>query len=285
MFVVVGVTGKVGGVVATTLLDAGLTVRAVVRNREKGEAWAAKGCEVAVAETNDADSLAKAFKGATGLFLMVPPNYDPEPGFPHTREFAAAIKKAIVATRPGKAVYLSTVGAHIREFMLLNNSRMIEEMLKTVQVPVCLLRAAWFMENAVWDVEAAKGGKIPSFLQPLDHRIPMVATVDIGRSAARQLQQSWTGRRVVELEGPQRYSANDIGAGFAKALGRAVQMEAVPRNGWEALFQSQGMKYPMARIRMIDGFNEGWVEFEGGQAEHLKGGTTLDEVLADLSKR
>jgi hypothetical protein len=31
------------------------------------------------------------------------------------------------------------------------------------------------MENAAWDVEAAGKGLISSFLQPLDHLIPMVA--------------------------------------------------------------------------------------------------------------
>ena len=40
-----------------------------------------------------------------------------------------------------------------------------------------------------------------SFLQPLDKPVPMVATADIGREAAKLLQESWTGRRVVELEG------------------------------------------------------------------------------------
>ena len=119
------------------------------------------------------------------------------------------------------------------------------------------------MENASWDVEAAKAGVVPSFLQPLDHPIPMVATADIGSTAANLLRESWTGLRIVELEGPRRYSANDVAVGFAEAVGHPVRMEPVPRETWEALFRSQGMKHPLARIRMIDGFNEGWIDFEG----------------------
>jgi len=59
-------------------------------------------------------------------------------------------------------------------------------------------------------------------------------------------------------------------------------MEPVPRNTWEALFRLQGMKHPLPRIRMIDGFNEGWIDFEGGGAEHHTGQIPLEAVLKDL---
>jgi NAD(P)H dehydrogenase (quinone) len=213
---------------------------------------------------------------------MTPPNYDPEPGFPQTHKAAAAIRHAIEATRPGKIVFLSTVGAHVAEPNLLNNSRITEEMLRTTSVPIAFLRAAWFMENAAWDVEAARKGVIPSFLQPLDHRIPMIAASDIARTAAELFDETWTGVRVIELEGPRRYSANDIAAGFSAALEHPVRTEAVPRDQWETLFRSQGMENPMPRIRMIDGFNEGWIDFESGEANSRKERTTLQAVLRSL---
>ncbi|WP_025097769.1 NmrA family NAD(P)-binding protein [Burkholderia sp. A1] len=285
MYAVTGITGKVGGEVARTLLAAGLPVRAVVRDAARGAPWAALGCEVAVAEIGDAQALVRAFAGTAGVFFMTPPNYDPAPGFPETVENCESIRHAIETARPGRVVFLSTVGAQVAEPNLLNNSRMTETMLRTLEVPVGLLRAAWFMENAAWDVEAARSGTIPSFLQPLDHPIPMVATVDIGRTAAAMLREDWTGTRVVELEGPRRYSANDIGAAFAAALGRPVTMAPVPRDTWEALFRSQGMQYPMPRIRMIDGFNEGWIDFEREGSEHRVAPTTLETVLKGLVAR
>jgi NAD(P)H dehydrogenase (quinone) len=281
MFAVTGITGKVGGTVADSLLKAGLPVRAIVRDKAKGAPWAARGAEVAIADFSNASALTDAFAGADGVFLMTPPNFDPEPGFPETQANAAALKTAIATGRPGKVVFLSTVGAQATEPNLLSNSRMTEEMLRTVAAPVAFLRAGWFMENASWDVEAARTGIVPSFLQPLDHAIPMVATTDIGRTAAGLLLETWTGTRVVELEGPRRYSAADIGNAFAAALGRDVRMEPVPRDSWEALFRSQGMKHPMPRIRMVDGFNEGWIDFER-TGEHRIGEVTLETVIAGL---
>jgi NAD(P)H dehydrogenase (quinone) len=282
MFAITGVTGKVGGAVARSLLAHGHKVRAVVRDAEKGRSWSAQGCEIAIASVEDATELTKAFQGVEGVFLMTPPDYDPEPGFPQTHKAAAAIRQAIEASRPGKVVFLSTVGAQVAEHNLLNNSKITEDMLRTTQIPIALLRAAWFMENAAWDVEAARKGVVPSFLQPLDHRIPMVAAGDIARTAAELLGEAWTGVRIVELEGPRRYSANDIVAAFGAALERPVRAEAVPRDQWETLFRSQGMKHPTPRIRMIDGFNEGWIDFESGEANSRKERTTLESVLRSL---
>lgn len=282
MYAITGITGKVGGSVARVLLGAGQSVRAIVRDKDKGKVWAALGCEIATAKIDDAKALTEAFGDAEGVFLMTPPDYDPAPGFPATHANAAAIKTAISAARPGKIVVLSTVGAQVAEPNLLNNSTITEAMLRTLPVPVGILRAAWFMENAAWDVDAARSGLIPSFLQPLDHAIPMVSTNDIGYAAARMLQQRRSGLHVVELEGPRRYCANDIAAGFALALGHEVRMQPIPRNTWESLFRSQGMKNPLPRIRMIDGFNEGWIEFEGGTSEHRRGVTSLNDALQNL---
>jgi len=282
MFAITGVTGKVGGAVARSLLAQGQEVRAVVRDAEKGRSWSTQGCDIAIASVEDATGLTKAFRGVEGVFLMTPPDYDPEPGFPETHKAAAAIRQAIEASRPGKVVFLSTVGAHVAEPNLLNNSKITEEMLRSTSVPAAFLRAAWFMENVAWDVEAARKGVVPSFLQPLDHRIPMVAVRDIALTAAELLNETWTGVRAIELEGPRRYSANDIAAGLSAVLESPVRAEAVPHDQWETLFRSQGTKNPMPRIRMIDGFNEGWIDFESGEANSRKERTTLEAVLRSL---
>jgi len=62
-------------------------------------------------------------------------------------------------------------------------------------------------------------------------------------------------------------------------------MEAIPRDTWQALFESQGMKNPTPRIGMLDGFNEGWIDFEGGEAGSQKGKVALETVLRKLLER
>jgi uncharacterized protein YbjT (DUF2867 family) len=286
MYSITGITGNVGGSVAHNLLAAGQSVRAAMRDIAKGDVWAERGCEVVKSDIADATSLASAFRGAEGVFVLVPPNFDPAPGFPEARATAASLKSALERTDPGRVVYLSTIGAQAREPNLLTQHTIIEQVLGELPMPITFLRPAWFMENFRWDVAAARdSGIIMSFLQPLDKPVPMVATADIGREAAKLLQESWTGRRVVELEGPRRVTPNEVTNIFAEVLGRRVSMDAVPRETWEGLFRSQGMKNPIPRIRMLDGFNEGWIEFENGDAGSRKGEVSLKSVLQTLVER
>jgi uncharacterized protein YbjT (DUF2867 family) len=286
MYAITGITGNIGGGVAHHLLSAGRSVRAVMRNIDKGSVWAERGCEVVKADIADATPLASAFRGAEAAFVLVPPNFDPIPGFSEAQATAASLKAALEKAAPGRVVYLSTIGAQARESNLLTQHTIIEQVLGELPMPITFLRPAWFMENFRWDVAAAReSGSIMSFLQPLNKPVPMVATADIGREAAKLLQESWTGRRVVELEGPRRLTPDEVANIFAEVLGRRVSMDPVPRETWEQLFKSQGMKNPTPRIRMLDGFNEGWIEFENGEAGSRKGEVALKSVLQTLVER
>jgi NAD(P)H dehydrogenase (quinone) len=261
-------------------------VRGVARDVGKCAAWARRGCEIVAADINDAAALTAAFNGADGVFVLVPPNFDPSADFREARAIAATLRTALDAARPRKVVYLSTIGAQATQQNLLTQHTIIERGLSDLPAPITFLRPGWFMENSSWDVApATTSGVIPSFLQPLDKPVPMVATADIGREAAELLRETWSGHTVVELEGPQRVTPKEIAATFARLLGRRVKMEAVPRATWESLFVSQGMKNPAPRIRMLDGFNEGWIEFESGQAGSRKGKVALETVLRSLIER
>ena len=283
MYAIMGVTGQVGGVVARTLLAAGQPVRAIARDAAKGRAWTDRGCELTLASIENVAALTSAFSGADGVFVLVPPSFDPAPEFPEAHAIAAALRAALDAGRPSRVVYLSTIGAQASQSNLLTQHTIIEQAFGELPMPITFLRPAWFMENCRWDVAPARDpGVIPSFLQPLDKPVPMVATADIGRVAAGLLREGWSDRHVVELEGPQRVTPNEIAAVFTRLVGRPVRMEAVPRESWEDLFRSQGVKNPIPRIRMLDGFNEGWIDFAGGEAGSQKGIVALESVLKAL---
>jgi NAD(P)H dehydrogenase (quinone) len=281
MYVITGITGKVGGALAHHLIEAGQPVRAVMRDADKAAYWADLGCEIALARMEDAQALTEAFRGATGVFILPPSDFDPLPDFPAARAVIAAVSQALQAASPKKVLCLSTIGAQARELNLLTQRTLMEQALSALDLPVTFLRPAWFMENALYDVIAAREtGVIHSFLQPLDKAVPMIATADIGALAAQLLQQDWAGRRVVELEG-QWVSPNDIARSLTQILGRDVRAEVVERESWEALLRAQGAQNPTPRMRMVDGFNEGWICFEHDQV--LKGSTSLDSVLRKLA--
>jgi NAD(P)H dehydrogenase (quinone) len=285
MFAVTGITGKVGAAVARSLLSADQPVRAVVRDRGRGAPWAQLGCDIAVADVSDTEALTAAFEGAAGVFVLVPPVFDPAPGFPEAIGLINSLRAALARAEPAKVVVLSTVGADAPQPNLLNVLGRMEEILGTLPMPLTFLRAAWFMENAAWDIDSAKSGFIRSYLQPLDRAVPMVSTDDVGGAAAALLQERWEGKRVVELEGPQRVSPNALAAAFAKVLGTPVRAEIVPRGQWESVFRAQGMQNPTPRMQMIDGFNAGWIDFADRGAHARKGSINIDRAIATLLQR
>jgi NAD(P)H dehydrogenase (quinone) len=285
MFAVTGITGKVGAAVARCLLSADQPVRAIVRDRSKGAPWAQLGCDIAVADSSDTEALIAALAGTTGVFAMLPPVFDPAPGFPEAMRFINPLAAALARAKPARVVALSTVGADAPQPNLLNVLGRMESAFGSLLMPVAFLRAAWFMENAAWDIDSARSGLIRSYLQPLDRAVPMVSTDDVGRAAADLLQERWEGKRIVEIEGPQRVSPNALATAFAKVLGTPVRAEIVPRERWESLFLAQGMKNPTARIQMIEGFNAGWIDFANGGSRARRGSISIEQAVATLIQR
>jgi uncharacterized protein YbjT (DUF2867 family) len=283
MYTILGITGNVGGATARSLLAAGKKIRAVVRDRSKAAAWARQGADVVVADMLDATALAHAFAGTQGVFVMIPANFAPAPGFPETRALVAALRTALDRSRPPKAVYLSSVGAHRESGLgLISQIHILERELGSLPIPNAFVRAAWFMENFQWDVGPAMNrGEIDVYLDPLDRAIPMVSTQDIGRLAAGALQQAWSGNRFLELEGPRRYSPLDATEILTGLLGREVRPRQIPRAQWAAEFERGGTPADRtaSRIEMLDGFNSGWIDFEILGTEHRRGEQTLAEVL------
>jgi uncharacterized protein YbjT (DUF2867 family) len=232
---------------------------------------------------DDAASLPTAFRGAAASSSCRPSEFDPEPGFPEARRVIAAVTAALAEARPGKVVVLSTIGADAPHENLLTQRTLMAQSLEEIGLPVTFLRPGWFMENALWDVPSARDEDVlRSFPQPPDKLFPMVATQDVGRLAAALLREGWSGTRVVELEGPARISPNDLARAFATVLKHRVRVETVPRESWEQIFRSQGTRNPLPRIRMLDGFNEGWIDFSEHGRSAMKGTTALESVIAEL---
>ena len=285
MYTVMGATGKVGASVAQHLLARGDAVVIPLRDPAKAQSLISQGAQPVLADYERADQLAAAMRRAPGgAFVMLPPLFDPSRGFPEARAQIDVLVDALNVARPAKVVALSTVGANAPQANLLNQLRLLEERLSTLPLPVVFLRAAWFLDNAAFDVAAARsGGQIDSYLQPLDRALPMVAAADVGAVAADLLAETWQGLRVVEVEGPVRVSPLDIAAAMSVALGRPVHATSKPRSTWATTFVRQGMRNPEPRMQTLDGFNEGWICFTVGGAHTRRGTTTLQQVIARLA--
>ncbi len=280
MHVVLGANGRAGGETARALLESGEPVRVVLRNARHGERWTALGAEVAVARIEDADAMAHALKGASGAFLLNPPPADGDP-FVRTGELGAALAAAVRRARLPKAVILSSVGAqHASGTGVIATLNRFEALLDGASPATAFLRPGYFVETWGDVAPAAKADRtLPTFLDPAQ-RIPMVSTIDVGRAAAGLLREEWTGKRIVELSGPEDWSAGDVATAFAAVLGHPVAPILVPAERRAALLAEQGVPAEVAAalLGMYEGIANGLVTQQPGN-EHRRGTTSLKTAI------
>ena len=57
---------------------------------------------------------------------------------------------------------------------------------------------------------------------------------------------------------------------------------SAPCDPWDGLFRLGGMRSPEPRMRMLDGFNEVWIDFRDDGREAIKGRTDAIAVIMAL---
>ena len=282
MYLVMGITGKVGGAAARHLLKQGKQVRAVVRNRGKAAKWADQGVELVDGDWNDATAIATALKGVKGAFVMLPAVWAPSPDYREAKSVIANYVEALTRVVVPRVAALSSMGAH-RASGVGNVTALflLEQGFRSVPSPVAFVRAGGFFENFLFGLQAAQGGTLPVFYNPTNRKSTMVASEDIGAEVAKLLTgPAWSGRRVVELG--SMVSADEVAAQLGEVLALDVKAFAVPRAGWAEAFEQFGI--PKGRTgpaeEMFESVNAGWMDLGNAGTEHVAGTTSARDVFA-----
>jgi uncharacterized protein YbjT (DUF2867 family) len=284
MFAIAGVSGHTGKVAAETLLGENKPVRVIVRSAAKGEEWKRRGAEVAVAELDDVDALTRALRGAAGAYLLLPPEMASTDARGDNAKRTRTYVKAIDASGVGHVVFLSSIGAqHASGTGPILSVYDAEVALGACRANVTFLRAAYFLENWGGSLYALGQGALPTFLTA-GRAIPMVATEDIGKTAARLLVEGGKGHSIVELSGPRDYSPIDIAAALTHLTGKTVTAQEGPETAIVPALTGAGMNAHWAGLfqALIHGVNTGRVDFERGATRALRGTTGAETVLKSL---
>jgi uncharacterized protein YbjT (DUF2867 family) len=285
---VVGVSGNTGGAAARALMRRGARVRAIVHDHARGDAWAARGAEVAVADLADAATLAAAFQDADAVYVLNPPAYTMPDIFARAEVLVRSLFEAARRARPGHLVVLSSIGAHLASgHGNIRTNSTFEQVLAGWGGPVTFLRPAYFMENWAWVAAAAAQGVLPSFLSPASRAIPMVSAEDIGERAAQAMLEPAAGARVVELAGPRECSPDDVAAAFTKALGRPVSVAVVPESEWPAALAASHFSSRTIEswMEMFRGFNSGAIGFERPGSPPERGHVSIQDAVGAIVRR
>lgn len=284
MYVVSGATGHTGSAVAKNLLEKKLPVRVIVRDAKKAAELKGLGAEIAIADLQDADALTEALKGATVLYLMNPPAYSAEDQFVETEKNTEAFKTAIGNSSLEKIVALSSFGSQLSHGTgNIYTTHLLEKAFENSEIPVTFIRASSFLENWIPVLETAKtNGILPSFFQPLDQKVPQVATADIGRVAAESMREKTSGVEIKELAGFYA-SPEETAEAIGKVLGKEIKAVAVPREQWiEIMSGHNSPKNAESLAEMFDGINSGHTTFE--TENQIEGKITLEDFFRDALK-
>lgn len=262
-YVICGATGNVGSKVAKSLLAAGVPVRAVGRERVRLGPLAATGAEPWPGDLGDAKFLSKAFSGAGGVFAMIPPKYDAPDIAAYQNGIGEALATALENARVPRVVTLSSIGAHLIEGT--GPVRGLHDMEKKLErlgdADVTHLRAAYFMENHLWNVPVIREhGMNGSPIRP-DAPIPMVATKDIAEEAARLLlAKTLSGHTVRYLLGPRDLTMTEATRILGRAIGKPdLRYIQFPEGEARKAMSGMGMSDSAieALLEMQRGFNAG----------------------------
>jgi len=284
-YTVFGVTGKTGRVVAESLLAAGRRVRVVVREADKASFLKGR-AEIVTGDLDDESAVTEALRGAAGAYLLSPPNFAAEDFLAERKRFAERLGKAIAASGVPHVVLLSSIGAqHTNGTGIIRSVTYLEQSLAGKGAALSILRPGYFQEN--WGMSLApvkQDGVLPSMLGPENFAIPMVATEDVGRTAANLLLAGAPERtHVVQLAGPSDYSSKDVAAEFSRALARPIQVVIVPPERRVDTLLQLGLNRDHATLysQMYAGFEAGAVAWDT-QAELRRGLTPLATTLRRL---
>jgi uncharacterized protein YbjT (DUF2867 family) len=286
MFLITGITGKVGGATARHLLAQGKKIRALVRDPAKAASWTDQGVELVDGDWNDAAAIERALEGVDGAFVMLPAVWAPSPDFKEAKGVIANYVVALTEAPPPRVVALSSMGANRTSGLgMITALSLLEQGFRNLTCPIAFVRAGGFFENFLYGLHVAQGATLPVFYDPTNRKSTMVATDDIGAEIATLLiGPAWLGHRVIELG--SMVSADDVAAQLGEVLNLDVKAVAVPRAGWPAAFEQFGI--PKGQTgpaeAMFDAVNAGWMDLGVEGAEHVAGTTSPRNVFAAAQK-
>jgi uncharacterized protein YbjT (DUF2867 family) len=215
---VVGATGQQGGAVARALLDAGASVRALVRDPARATDLADRGAELVRADLADPGSLRSAFTGAQRVFAMTTPFGE---GGPDAEvQQGTAVVDAAADAGVEHLVYNSVGGAERSTGIPHFESKWrVEEHLAAVGLPATVVRPVFFMENLGWMASVQDGEVVVRMPLPAGVPLQMIAVADIGAvSAAVLLDPGRVPGGSLEIAGDER-TGEQIAAVFGERAG------------------------------------------------------------------
>lgn len=263
MITILGATGNVGSKITELLSKKGEKIRVIARSADRLRQMVGKKTEAMAGDAMDVEFLVKAFSGSDALFTLIPPNGKAENFAEYADRIGASIARAVEIAGIDHVVNLSSVGAELPSGTgpIASLHAQEERLNKISGLNVLHLRAGYFMENLLMNLDMIRsqgmnGGPIRG-----DLRLPMIATRDIALFAADRLQRrDFHGSTIRYLLGRRDVSFAEATMAIGIRAGKPnLRYKEVPYEEAEKGLSAAGLSADMSRLygEMARAFNEG----------------------------
>ncbi len=235
-FGVTGVTGGIGGRVATRLADAGFPPVMVSRNPARAPGIA--GASVRLAEYDDPAALERAFTGVTTLFMVSAAEH------PDRVRLHRQVIDAAAAADVQRIVYTSFLGAAPdATFTFARDHWATEEYLRGSGLAFTSLRDSMYQ-----DFLPGFAGRDGVMRGPAgDGAVGAVARSDIADAGVRvMLDDDAHDGQVYDLTGPEAWTLTEVAAELSALTGREIRFENETEEQAYASRDGQGAAFEIA---------------------------------------
>lgn len=281
MIAILGATGNVGGKIAAILAKKNEPIRVISRSADRLRPLASKTVTAFAGDARETEFLVRAFTDVDTVFALIPPN----PTAPELMRYAdtigQSIARALEIAKVKHVVFLSSIGAELADEATgpIKSLHNMEERLNRIKrLHVRHMRAGYFMENLLWNIEVIRSKGITGSAFRGDVKLAMIATKDIAEYAAdRLMKRDFTGSSVHYLLGERDLTlieaAGIIGSKISKS---GLPYVMFPYDEAERAMVAMGLSPDSSRIyvEMARAFNEGKIRAE----KRLKENTTPTSI-------
>ncbi|CAA9311857.1 hypothetical protein AVDCRST_MAG94-1003 [uncultured Leptolyngbya sp.] len=224
----IGATGKYASLVVPELKQRGVTIRALVRDKDKVDAARQQGVdEVSIADLRNPESLRTAAAGVDGVFHINPALA------PDEAEMGVAMVEAAKVAGVRKFVFSGVIHPSLSKLSNHTAKCPVEEALYESGMEFTVLQPTRFMQqNLEWDWNAVleKG----HFSLPYSKQLKgsYVDYRDVAEVAALALTGDKLNYGTFELSAPDMFSRVEIAAMISEAIGQTIEAGELSFDEW-----------------------------------------------------
>ena len=288
MYVFLGATGNTGSVVARRLLDRGKNVRVIGRDNKKLAPFVSQGADAFATDVRDTDALSRAFAGAEGVYVLIPPAMSLPDFRAYEDQVTESIAEALEKAGVTHAVTLSSFGADKPDKTgpVVGLHKMELRLAQVRGLNALHLRAGYFMENTLAQIGIIRSVGMMAGPVRADVPLPMIATRDIGAAAAEALLRlDFHGQQTQELLGPRDVTYAETAKIIGLAIGKPdLTYVQLPDEQVIQAMTGMGISRNMAQLlcEMSAAINNGYMKALEPRSEKNTTPTTFETFVQEV---